>query len=173
MNSKTQVPLRLDLNDSRNRIFAFALSRNESTVKKVKKAISAIDKDFKGASISGIVNWILSNYVILDPKKLKISVKKAVLKGLKDGTIKRSQGSKSAQGVIGSFTIPAKEVPKKVLKNPRKSLIPISIIKEDSFIEKSEKKSTNRKVSVIPKDNKVRTEKHLAKIQSRKIVGYV
>ncbi|GIX73525.1 h15 domain-containing protein [Caerostris extrusa] len=171
MNSKTKVPLKLDLNDSRNRIFAFALSRNESTVKK-KIVISAIDKDLKGASISGIVNWILSNYVILDPKKLKISVKKAVLKGLKGGTIKRSQGSKSAQGVIGSFTIPAKEdVPKKVLKNPRKSLIPVSITKDDSFIEKS-KKDTNRKVSVIPKD-KVRTEKHLARILPRKIVGYV
>nr|XP_015910121.2 uncharacterized protein LOC107441389 isoform X2 [Parasteatoda tepidariorum] len=66
----------------------------------------------KGASVSAIVTWILSNYSIMDPNQLKIQVKKSVIKLLEKGDLQRSWTSKGALGSSGSFVLPKERVKK-------------------------------------------------------------
>ena len=64
------------------------------------------------------------NYAILDVERVKVSIKKAILKALEQGTIKRSATSKKALGTGGSFVLNDKKRKSNILqkKNKVKSL---------------------------------------------------
>nr|XP_015910113.2 uncharacterized protein LOC107441389 isoform X1 [Parasteatoda tepidariorum] len=100
--------------DARTRVFSFAKAKNTTVAQKIKEAISAVGdgNENKGASVSAIVTWILSNYSIMDPNQLKIQVKKSVIKLLEKGDLQRSWTSKGALGSSGSFVLPKERVKK-------------------------------------------------------------
>ncbi|GFS33187.1 h15 domain-containing protein [Trichonephila inaurata madagascariensis] len=125
--------------DARSRILAFSVSKSETTFKKVVKAISAIDIDGRGASVTAIINWILNNYAIMDPQKLKISVKKAVLKALRENKIARSPGSRGALGIAGSFILEPKKIKtRKASKSERKLNVSQAIMTKDGHLTEEE-----------------------------------
>ncbi|XP_055953325.1 sperm-specific protein PHI-2B/PHI-3-like isoform X1 [Argiope bruennichi] len=154
--------------DVRNRILAFVSSKNEPTFKKVEKAISIIENDGKNASVTAIVNWILSNYSILDPQKLKLNVKKAILKGLKDGMFIRAVGSRKALGTAGSFSLSSKKNRKKKASKYEKSvftrkILPLTMTKDGLLVQKPRANGIKRKISVSNATDKMLSQKHLCK----------
>ncbi|KAG8183793.1 hypothetical protein JTE90_002946 [Oedothorax gibbosus] len=111
---------------ARKRVLSLAASNNRSTYRKVEEAIAVIGTGDNGASVPAIVTWILNNYSTLDPSKLKVNVKRAILKGLKGGTLVRAKTSKKAMGVSGSFTFPAQRIKLKAVRlEGKKYVFPI------------------------------------------------
>ncbi|GBN79257.1 hypothetical protein AVEN_249809-1 [Araneus ventricosus] len=170
MNSTSETKIDPDFDaDVRNRILAFVSSKNEPTFKKVEKAISIIENDGQGASVTAIVNWILGNYAILDPQKLKLNVKKAILKGLKNGMFIRTVGSRKALGTSGSFTLVSKKKQKqKTSKYEKKStfvrkILPLTATKDGLLVQKPRIDGIKRKISVVSATNKMRSEKRSPK----------
>ncbi|XP_055953326.1 uncharacterized protein LOC129989039 isoform X2 [Argiope bruennichi] len=137
--------------DVRNRILAFVSSKNEPTFKKVEKAIS-----------------IIGNYSILDPQKLKLNVKKAILKGLKDGMFIRAVGSRKALGTAGSFSLSSKKNRKKKASKYEKSvftrkILPLTMTKDGLLVQKPRANGIKRKISVSNATDKMLSQKHLCK----------
>ncbi|GFU31235.1 hypothetical protein TNCV_1742281 [Trichonephila clavipes] len=73
------------------------------------------------------------------PQRLKINVKKAVLKALKENTIARSPGSRGALGIAGSFILKPKKIKtKKASKSERELNISQEIITKDCHLTKDQ-----------------------------------
>ncbi|GFS65014.1 h15 domain-containing protein [Nephila pilipes] len=171
--SITQTFLKIGSN-ARSRILAFSVSKSESTYKKVMKAISAIENDGRGASITAIVNWILNNYAILDPHKLKLNVKKTVLKALKDNAVARSHNSRGALGITGSFTLTPKKTKLKKATKPKKrpNAIQIVMTKDDQVMKTPRLSSIKRKISAVTSANDMRSERRLSKSRPDPVIDY-
>ncbi|CAL1292764.1 unnamed protein product [Larinioides sclopetarius] len=161
--------------DVRNRILSFVSSKNEPTFKKVEKAISIIENDGKSASVTGIINWILGNYAILDPQKLKLNVKKAILKGLKNGFFIRTVGSRKALGTAGSFSLASKKKKKQKSSKYEKKrssvrkMLPLTATKNNLLVQKPRINGIKRKISVVSATKKMRPEKMFPKTDIKNV----
>lgn len=123
---------------------------------------------------------ITDNYSTLDPSKLKVNVKRAILKGLKGGTLVRSKASKKALGVSGSFTFPAQRIKLKAVRlEGKKYVFPILQPVSSASNAGDEKPQENNKVikrrlsldtSVVkssPKRPKGRSKRAISEISSK------
>ena len=70
-------------------------STNPTTLAMVVEAIGAL-QDRKGASIQAIKGYILDKYPTVDPATMKSRLKKAIQKGIDNGTIVRPKSSEEA-----------------------------------------------------------------------------
>merc|ERR1711963_883158 len=87
--------------------------------KAMTKAALVALKESKGSSRQAILKYIMANYKLQssDPKKVNSYLKAALLRGLKDGSLKNAKG----KGVSGSFKLAEKpKAPKKAAKKTTK-----------------------------------------------------
>merc|ERR1711963_1064978 len=87
--------------------------------KAMTKAALVALKESKGSSGQAILKYIMANYKLQssDPKKVNSYLKAALLRGLKDGSLKNAKG----KGVSGSFKLAEKpKAPKKAAKKTTK-----------------------------------------------------
>merc|ERR1711963_423162 len=91
--------------------------------KAMTKAALVALKESKGSSRQAILKYIMANYKLQssDPKRVNSYLKAALLRGLKDGSLKNAKG----KGVSGSFKLAEKpKAPKKAADKPKKAKSP-------------------------------------------------
>ncbi|CAL1609311.1 unnamed protein product [Knipowitschia caucasica] len=87
--------------------------RAPSTTAMVKEAIKALDSR-KGVSSQAIQAYVQQHYPFVDPVRFKGLVRKALRKGLEDGTLVRPANSTAGTGATGRFKLAQKPKGSKV-----------------------------------------------------------
>ncbi|XP_057701869.1 protein B4 [Corythoichthys intestinalis] len=80
------------------------LSKHPVTSTMVSEALKKLDSR-KGVSKQAILNFIKLNYPAADPSRLNYHVRKALLKGLENGTLVRPANSTVTSGLNGKFRL--------------------------------------------------------------------
>ncbi|XP_067134485.1 sperm-specific protein PHI-2B/PHI-3-like [Centruroides vittatus] len=111
------------------------------TLKMICQAVNAIGDKRKGASVQAIRKWILHNYLI-EPNKLKNSMKLSLKKGISTGILIRPKASNGLVGAVGSFLVAKKTIKPKKPATAKKLASPTKLAA-----------STNEKRKIIKETN--------------------